>query len=710
MRRDIIRMAVCLFAGAVSHLGLAEPIPETTVSGTRWRIESATKFPKRAVVASGRKEEILVWERGDSADVASTVQLRVDAPFEQVQPAVQQALKRLGGFKFEADTRSFELHSSLYNHSDYVPAVWDKVLLSHRADLRDELANRSLPRLQQMVEQGAILPAEMEHLFALERVNVNTGSNSHIQFKSFDNRYPQWFATRKKSYGLTGSRDSETVIWLIDATAMFGQPTTIIDIKGRATYPNPEYSSWREWKKLILFEWCIICVGGGGPLPYSRDYIVPASVFIALRDALAGLPGKVEIADLPLAWVQPVEPPKVAPELMLTAPDADAPLIEAEVFRLDTRVFGLLTLPGGDLVFSTEARDDDKDHPYRVWRFHETAGVWQPKEVWRGAGVGKLLLSADGHTVWFVGRTAESKTYDLISCDVETRKITRRRVTWSRADKDDALPHGWMLAGDQLPAILDRHDRLEHNDIGSRDAIAVLRPTTPPTAEHEPWVFERTFASARRSIMGTHTLVRWRDTKAFWTKDSHGIAELDAESGRVMRAWATPRPGGGSIWHVPQPIGSPEANWIATGFIFGYRTLDDERIPPALRPIPGDRNDEPFVGMHVINLKDGHVLSALLGRFRTLQAAARSANGRFLALGSSDMYGSGSRNQVVLWDIKQGHTPVRLDTSKIQGEMSGLAFSWDGAELWAIVSGKLYRWRLPEPLRDAATNGSFPDQ
>jgi hypothetical protein len=205
-------------------------------------------------------------------------------------------------------------------------------------------------------------------------------------------------------------------------------------------------------------------------------------------------------------------------------------------------------------------------------------------------------------------------------------------------------------------------------------------------------------------------LVRWRDTKAFWTKDSHGVAELDAESGRVMQAWATPRPGGGSIWHVPAPIGSPEANWIATGFIFGYGSLDVERIPPALRPIPGDRNDEPFVGMHVINLKDGHILSALLGRFSTLQAAARSANGKFLALGSSHMYGSGSKSQVVLWDIKQGHTPVRLDTSKIQGEMFGLAFSWNGAELWAMGRGNLFRWRLPEPLRDAAVNGSFPEQ
>ena len=118
-----------------------------------------------------------------------------------------------------------------------------------------------------------------------------------------------------------------------------------------------------------------------------------------------------------------------------------------------------------------------------------------------------------------------------------------------------------------------------------------------------------------------------------------------------------------------------------------------------------------FVGMHVVDLKSGHVLSALLGSANNLKAAARSANGRFLAMGTTYTTG-GWKHRVTLWDVAQGRTPAQLDTSSIprDSEIQALAFSWSGSALWALGTRELMLWQLPAALRDHATRGAAPDQ
>lgn len=363
---------------------------------------------------------------------------------------------------------------------------------------------------------------------------------------------------------------------------------------------------------------------------------------------------------------------------------------------------------------------DDNDQPYGVWRISEAAGTLRAEIVWRNAaGMRKMSLSADGHTAWFDGGTEPYVVTDLISYDVETRRVTRRPVTLPGGRNSALSDLHWVLAGDQLPTVFNPYHRLDdkeaNNNLLDSRRLALLRPAMPPTTENETWVFNQAFASARQSILDARIWpVRWRSTKTFWIEDLHGIAELDAFSGRVIRALAMPQrsgvlnsdDAGGASEHVPEPLGSPEANWIAAGFLLTVR--DNKNIPPSLEPHLGRFSDR-FVGMHVIDLKEGYILSALLGGSDTLQAAARSANGRFLALGSNGISGDSSA-QVVVWDIAQKRTPVRLDTSQFKGEIFALAFSWDGAQLWAMGRGKLYRWHLPEQFRDAASKGSFPDQ
>ena len=109
-----------------------------------------------------------------------------------------------------------------------------------------------------------------------------------------------------------------------------------------------------------------------------------------------------------------------------------------------------------------------------------------------------------------------------------------------------------------------------------------------------------------------------------------------------------------------------------------------------------------IVGMHIVDVKSNKVrFSALLGRASTLQAAARSSNGRMLALGAND------ERVVTLWDTEKATAPLKLS---IQYDVDKLAFSWDGSELWATSDQKLFYWSLPKPLWDASRDGNFPDQ
>ena len=116
-----------------------------------------------------------------------------------------------------------------------------------------------------------------------------------------------------------------------------------------------------------------------------------------------------------------------------------------------------------------------------------------------------------------------------------------------------------------------------------------------------------------------------------------------------------------------------------------------------------------FVGMHVVDLKSGHVLSACSAA-PTTKAAARSANGRFLAMGTTYTTG-GWKHRVTLWDVAQGRTPAQLDTSSIPRDSEiQAAFSWSGSALWALGTRELMLWQLPAALRDHATRGAAPDQ
>lgn len=665
----------------------------TTVDGRYWRIERAAAFDN-GLPATRKQDSILVLEDPERQKPAPApyVSLLVQERYDKVQPMVRQALDALGKFDFSSGS------------DDLGRWGWDQVLLSRRPDLRESLAEISVgARLRLAVERGEITPAERERRFA--EAGTRLDSTERGRLPALRATYPSFTATQRRSFGLAGRQHSELEVSVHDVTAVFGHPATAVEIGRGETYPNLKDTIANQWRAFPL---------GTPPPPMRYDANVPAGVFQAIHAALVATGGRVEIGQS-LDWMQPVAWPVSAPPLSPVAANPDAPSIEPQAIDWDamandTRDRGfsryqlaLLALPDGDLML----REGDW-RTMRVWRLHESDGEWRAEYVWQGGSMQKdLALSADGRVVWFDENVTEGGEKRLHAYHVETRRLVTHAVEWpDGSPPDHSIWSRWLLAGDQLPVLFEDVQRSTHR-------FDVLRSPATAPSETGSWPLRLMFSSLRPSSIRS---VLWREPNHFWIEDKWGIAELDATDGRVLRTWMLPGCSDapecdvftGSP-HVAFPLGSPEAGWIAVGFVARLVIQDTGPPVPADSKTGQGGNSRLFAGMHVIRTRDGRVLSALLGETNVVAAAARSANGRLLAFGTDRSIPAEQGRQVVLWDVDNAGTPVRL-TVPSGAHLNALAFSWDGADLWALSDRGLLRWRLPASLRDAARGKAFPEQ
>ena len=251
-----------------------------------------------------------------------------------------------------------------------------------------------------------------------------------------------------------------------------------------------------------------------------------------------------------------------------------------------------------------------------------------------------MMINGDGSAVWFDASRTPNKPC-LYRYDLASRKVDRHEVVWpSETDwQDHQMSDLHWILDDDLPANFwhdIRHD--EGREPGRFRVPDRAAPASPPSDADDPWPFVTTLSSVRQSLMdeisnGSNALiwpVRWRPSGSYWTEDSQA-AELDARTGRTLRTIA-----------LPQRFGTPDsfsaagvAQWCPSRLV--RRRVNGSRqascscstTTAACRPMkyPGPKRAR-FVGMHVVDLKSGHVLSALLGSANNLKAAARSANGR----------------------------------------------------------------------------------
>ena len=705
----------------------ADPMPGTTVDGMQWRFVQLhdTGQDDDYEVAARRDEQVLVWDNGENRQAyAGTVYLLISAPFDQVQPRVHGVLQRTS--PVTASVVRWQLQN--------LPPPWDKVLLSRRPDHRTAIAEQAvMPKLQQALQQGAITRPELDWRMDQARARVDRLFQGS-RVPALQATYTYWDARQDHSDGITGQYRSTLFVRVQDVSAIFGHPATVVQLGRSDTRPNPDYSLW---KALTLQD---LDVFSGNRTQSSRTGIsvVPANVFTALTDALSAIPGKLEIAASPAAWQLPSTPSIPATAIHLVAPDPSAPVLKPRLIRWDTLVsdpsqrpllypHDILGLPDGSVLFSAQVSDNRGWNEY-VWRLREVDGALRADDVWRGKyGPRRMMINGDGSAVWFDGQPDDHGKPCLYRYDVASRKIDRHEIAWPnethRRDYQMSDLH-WILA-DDLPANFwhdIRHGVQESNPLGS-EYLSVQRPASAPSSTDDPWPFVTTLSSVRQSLMNEITgggnpliwPVRWRPAGSYWTEDPQGLAELDARTGRTLRTIALPQRFGapnpanaaGVAQWVPEPLGSPQGQWIATGFVL---LLDDDgSMPPPVKF--SDAKRARFVGMHVADLKSGRVLSALLGPANDFKAAARSANARFLAMGTTDTSG-GRTHRVALWDVAQGRTPVQLDASSLptDNEIRALAFSWDGTALWALSTHELLLWQLPAALRDRATRSAVPEQ
>lgn len=676
-----------------------------------WSLGQATEANDASALAVSHKDRVLLWTGQGTARAAAEAYLVVDAPFASVQPAVQEALGALG--RFESSRSDGPLA--------YQFEGWDEVLLSRRPDLREALADRfARPRLELAQREGAITAAELDLRLAQARANTASVPQDRIELDSFKATYAQYSAQQNTKYGLLGRSHSELGVVVFDVSAAFGRPTTAVSVSRRDEYPNPNHGVFSGLRDFNI-------LGGSQTSPTLTASVVPASVFNAVRTALVSVSSsdRVQIAPNPATWVASVEPPITAPAITLAAPRTDRPPLDAELLPwsevtglsgdMITYLHDLLTLPNGDVLISA-----GEIRTARVWRLQQVDGAWKSELVWQGTeGARQLALSADSGTVWFDSVRPDGRRGALVSYDVRTRQTRAFAANLLDADGRNRELSRWELTGTQTPAFFD-HDYLPCGDSPmGREVFQALLPAAPAPNQGGAWAFKPLFNASRQSMMRMHTSntliwpVRWRGQQSLWVEDQTGIAELQADSGRVLRTYRVPQRFGeidhidatGVAQWVPVPLGSPQADWIALGFVL--MLPDDGSLPPK----PGASGvTQRFVGMHVVNVKDGRVcLSALLGRADQLQAAARSANGQLLALGS-DGVSADAGGAAALWDAKACQPSVRLTVPARSGSLVALAFSWNGADLWALTRKGLLRWRLPDRLRDAARAGSMPDQ
>ncbi|KVS71158.1 WD40 repeat domain-containing protein [Burkholderia cepacia] len=727
MRKRLACFLSILIGIALPLACRADPLPDTTVDGLHWRFEQLhdTGHDDDYEVAARRGEQVLIWDNGKNRQAyAGAVFLLVSAPYDQVQSLVERVLQRTSPVKASAD--SWQLQN--------LPDPWSHVLLSRRPDLRAAIADHAtLPRLQQALQQGAITRQELDWRMDQARARVDrlfSGSG----LPALQPTYAFWEARQDHSDGITGQYRSALFVRVQDTSAIFGHPATVVQFGRIDSRPNPDYSLW---KALTLQD---LDVFSGNRTQSSRTGIsvVPADVFTALTDALSALPARLEIATSPAAWQLPSAPSMPPPAIKPVAPDPSAPVIKPSIIRWDKFVtdpsqrtllypHDILGLPDGSLLFSAQVADNRGWNEY-VWRLRAANGALQADEIWHGKeGPRQMMINGDGSAVWFDGQPDAKSKPCLYRYDIASSKVDRHEVVWpSETDwRDHQMSDMSWILDDDLPANFWhdlRHGEKDANPVGSA-FLTVQRPASPPPGNDDPWPFVTTLSSVRQSLMdeisnGSNALiwpVRWRPSGSYWTVDSQGLAELDARTGRTLRTIVLPRRFGapdsvsaaGIAHWAPKPLGSPQGQWIATGFEL---LLDDDGSTPPPVKAPDPKRTR-FVGMHVVDLKNGHVLSPLLGAADSFKAAARSANGRFLAMGTTYKAG-GWQHRVALWDVAQGRTPVQLDASSLpkNSEIQALAFSWDGSALWAIGTRELMLWKLPAALRDRAGHGAVPDQ
>ena len=675
--------------------------PEPPLSA--WQTVAAKSLDDETPAAR-QGERVLAWQKGRSLEPAQQVFLRVDAPFAQVQPLLQAALSGLGGYKASQASQTLA----------YLSDPWPRVWLSRRPDLRAALVQgEERAALEQAVREGAMSADEARAELAWALASTDSAPQDRIGMPAWQAQTPSFLATRQERFGLWRSSRGVTTMEAFDAGFLFGRPTTAVRLEREDTYPNPRYKFF-DWNRNIL---------SSAPAKELTHRLVPAPAFEALAAALRRAQLPFAVASSPLAWAEPVALPE-PPAVRLQLP-GESRLLRPQSFALSrlpefpegiTYPGTLLALPGGDLLLSGEFFRHGR-REQGVWRLSRQGATLAAQAVWTGHSPGRrLTLGRDGGTAWFSGLASADGAPQLFRYDVAARRLVSGPVPSlppAGGADDKAWPdNDWLLDGEQQPLAWTR----SHSGTGSATAWQ-LQGQAPQEGRWK--AAERLRSTRPAHVPDTPSPVLLRQARRLWTID-RSLVEWDADSGRLLHSWPLPQrfgdfppaPGvqhGPSGWD-PQALGSAEGGWVAMGFTYllpetspGVPLIETRAAGAEKQAVPRERHS----GVHIMDTASGRVrLSALVGP-GLLSTFARSAGGRWLAVGGDPAWPR-------LWDLASGGAGYRLagpaPTDARMAHPSALAFSWDGRSVWGLSRHQLLRWELPAEAADAAGGGRFPDQ
>ncbi len=588
------------------------------------------------------------------------VELLVSLPFEQVLPVVQASLAPLGSFNAPVQRTRVA----------YMDHGWGNVLIARHPQLKAEFIRRyRMPKLREAMEQGALLEDELplreERLLRDPSVDALSDRMEELRVE-----FASWQASARQKHGVLGRASSTIEVRVMQVDAALGRPATVITLSRTDDWPNPDGGLVDQLRGFNVM--------GGGPSPRLSRRGVPEAVFTPVHDAVRKLPGAATQIGVGAAdWLPPLpaNPRIVEPRLSTPGSGKDTTPAQRLLRSESGQYYDMRPLADGSVLLLSA-------YPDALWRWAPGMGD-TPQRLWQANGdAGRAGLSVDpqGRNAWL----ALQQQIVVYSVDQSTTVIHPLR--WA-ADVRQPISGGWNWSWDAQGRPMP-YDHALNGQGGIRDVLRVLQPQATPAADGQAWVYAQRFDAPRQGVVDGYPgnsrvkPVGWDGAgQGFWIEDPAGLTELDAGTGRVTRVLALPRRFGqadkqddaGMAQWVPPPIGSAAGGWIAVGFVL----------------MEGSRRDP---GMHVVDVASGQVRHslALPGR-QSLNAATASADGRLLALGSSN----GGDPVLVVWNLQTGQS-LNLNPSRAAcWDLRQLHWAPEGGALVGLCGDGVARWALP---------------
>lgn len=652
---------------------------------TRWQwIPAKVWDPSRISDDSN----ILVWSGGNKRVAANEATLLIDGNWQTLVPVLSGLLEK----------ENFKLQSTSMPILN-LEKDWGQVLLSHRPEIANRLAQQFIvPGLQQASQTGDITAEEVMRKTGLA-ISQHLLWQVWRETKGLDAELQKdipLIIARKTDK--TGNIKRTIYMKIMDARSMFGQPKIALTLTTCTIVPNPEYSIAKavERGKSRLTYFSLF----GSNLQQLDRYLTYHSVSDeSIKPIIEQLKEKnltSELASTAEAWVQSTPLPKKKPEHQPQEAIHHGPIsVETvsfnEIFP-DTGESRTLEaykeLPQGNALFSTTQYDRKQQRNVAELYITEPGNPRQITRLWQGESVSNLELVHQGTLAWL-----ETSSQQWFEINISNRRVTAMPLAQKETDSG-SIKSLWFR--DKYDEPLSFHT--DYSDEGKGCLVFQRMDPRLPSTDNV------LFRTCRNKYVGGNTIqpVRISTPGYFWLEDSDGLIKLNARNGKAELSYSVPLRYEVDIRtrtmnlsndtvapYMPQPLGSQGAHWIALHY--------DHQLP---LHSPGT--------FFIDTLSGQWRFSAELKNADSIDATARSAHGRFYAqAGCEKPVGSGTR--IDIWEVASAKRIASLQRPKYCG-LKGIAFNWQGDTLILADSREWVRVRLPNGMQDIAGADAIPEQ